>query len=42
AMTPLGRIGKPQDVASTVAFLASDSASFITGGEFAVDGGMAC
>lgn len=42
AMTPLGRIGQPQDIAGLVAFLASDAASFITGGEFASDGGMAC
>lgn len=40
AMTPMGRIGQPIEVASVVAFLASDQASFITGGEFAADGGF--
>jgi 3-oxoacyl-[acyl-carrier protein] reductase len=37
---PLGRIGTPQGVADAVAFLASDSASFITGAVLAVDGGL--
>jgi len=38
-MHPLGRIGKPEDVATTVAFLTSDEASFITGTSLLVDGG---
>ncbi len=37
--TPLGRQGQPMDVASAVAFLASDEASFITGSVLAVNGG---
>ena len=37
---PLGRIGTPAEVANVVAFLASDEASFITGAEIAVDGGL--
>lgn len=41
AATPLSRLGKPEDVAAAVAFLASDEASFITCQEFAVDGGFA-
>ena len=36
---PLGRIGKPEEIAGVVAFLASDSASFMTGSIVAVDGG---
>ena len=35
-----GRVGKGEDIAEMAAFLASDAASFITGGEFLVDGGM--
>jgi len=37
--TPLGRIGKPEEVASIVAFLASDEASFMTGAAVEVSGG---
>ncbi len=37
---PLGRIGTPQGVADAVAFLAGDSASFVTGAVLAVDGGL--
>ena len=36
----LGRLGTPQDVASAVAFLASDAAAYITGQVIVVDGGM--
>jgi 3-oxoacyl-[acyl-carrier protein] reductase len=38
--TPLGRMGKPEEIASAVAFLASDEAAYITGQVLAVDGGM--
>ncbi|MFZ2052347.1 MAG: SDR family oxidoreductase, partial [Solirubrobacteraceae bacterium] len=37
---PLGRIGEPDEVASAIAFLASERASFITGATLAVDGGL--
>lgn len=39
--TPLMRLGKPEDVANAVLFLASDAASFITGQVISVDGGYA-
>jgi meso-butanediol dehydrogenase/(S,S)-butanediol dehydrogenase/diacetyl reductase len=39
AKIPLGRLGRPQDVAAVFAFLASDEASFITGQCFVIDGG---
>ena len=41
ASIPLGRLGRPEDVAETVAFLASDRAAFITGSYVTVDGGAA-
>ena len=37
--TPLGRIGKPEDVAYGALFLASDESSFMTGSELVIDGG---
>jgi 3-oxoacyl-[acyl-carrier protein] reductase len=40
AQIALGRLGKPEDVATVVAFLASDAASYITGQVIVVDGGM--
>ena len=38
-MHPIGRFGKPEEVANAILFLASDEASFITGANLAVDGG---
>jgi 3(or 17)beta-hydroxysteroid dehydrogenase len=37
---PMGRMGKPEEVANMILFLASDESSFTTGAEFIVDGGL--
>jgi NAD(P)-dependent dehydrogenase (short-subunit alcohol dehydrogenase family) len=39
-MHPLGRVARAEEVAEVIAFLASERASFVTGGEYEVDGGM--
>ena len=40
--SPLGRLGRPEDIADVFAFLASDDARFITGQGILVDGGVMC
>lgn len=37
---PLGRVAEPREIAEVIAFLASDKASFVTGSEYKVDGGV--
>lgn len=39
ALTPMRRLGQPEEVANAILFLASDEASYITGAELAIDGG---
>ena len=38
--TPMGRLGKAEDIAYGILFLASDESSFVTGSELVIDGGM--
>ena len=40
ARHPIGRLGRPEDVASGVLYLASDESSFVTGSELVIDGGL--
>lgn len=42
SMTPMGRVGRPDEVASVVAFLASDASSLMTGSIVLADGGYTC
>ena len=40
AEIPLGRLAEPEEIASIVAYLASDESAFATGAEFIMDGGL--
>jgi len=40
-VVPLGRMGDPDEIAKAISFLASDEASYVSGIEFFVDGGVA-
>jgi NAD(P)-dependent dehydrogenase (short-subunit alcohol dehydrogenase family) len=40
AMVPLGRFGRPREIATAALFLASEDSSFITGIDLCVDGGL--
>lgn len=42
SLMPVGRMGRPEDVAAVIGFLASDAASFVTGEVIDVNGGMWC
>ncbi len=39
-LIPMGRVGKPEEIADVVAFLASDDARYVTGTTLVVDGGL--
>lgn len=40
-LVPMGRLGRPEEIANGALFLASDESSFMTGAELCIDGGMA-
>jgi 2-keto-3-deoxy-L-fuconate dehydrogenase len=41
ARQPVGRLGRPEEIASAIAYLASDDADFVTGAAWVIDGGLA-
>ena len=42
AYHPLNRMGKPEEIAHLILFLASDEAGFVTGAAYPIDGGVSC
>ncbi|KIP12354.1 hypothetical protein PHLGIDRAFT_124243 [Phlebiopsis gigantea 11061_1 CR5-6] len=42
SLTPMGRMGEPEDLSGAIVFLASDASRFMTGSEIRVDGGYCC
>ncbi|KAJ6502070.1 hypothetical protein C8R45DRAFT_975251 [Mycena sanguinolenta] len=42
SLTPMGKMGDPEDLAGAIVYLASDASSFMTGSEIRVDGGYCC
>ncbi len=42
AMTPMGRVGRPEELGPLVVFLASEASSFMTGSDIIIDGGYTC
>ena len=42
AMAPMGRLGKPEELESICVYLAGDTSSFTTGGDFVIDGAFTC
>jgi NAD(P)-dependent dehydrogenase (short-subunit alcohol dehydrogenase family) len=40
AQVPLGRFGRPEEIADLLVYLVSDESQFVTGAEFVIDGGL--